>query len=156
MLRLTAVLLALTLSTACGDSSPTSPTPSTPNYAGTWTGTYAITSCTQTGGVADANVCGAVGGSTQGFSMQLAQSGSTVTGSFNLGTVPFANASGTIAADGGLELRGNGTANGIAAAVTWSLRLPASSLTGTVAQTWSSSTLTGQANVAGSISSATR
>lgn len=109
-----------------------------------------------TGGVADANVCGALGGSTQGFSMLLTQNGSNVSGSFNLGTVAFANASGTVAADGGLDLRGNGTANGIAAAVTWSLRLPATSLTGSVAQTWSSSALTGQATVAGSITSATR
>jgi hypothetical protein len=156
MLRLSTVLLALIGSMACGGSSPTSPTPDTPNYAGSWTGTYAISSCTQTGGVADANVCGALGGSTQGFSMQLSQSGSNVTGSFNLGTAPFTNASGTVAADGGLELRGNGTASGIAAAVTWSLRMPASSLTGSVAQAWTSSALTGQATVAGSITSATR
>ena len=58
-----AIVLTVVM-TACGgsSSSPTSPAaPPIPSYAGTWTGNYTITGCTQNGGMALANICGSMG-----------------------------------------------------------------------------------------------
>jgi hypothetical protein len=62
MIRRLFALALLVLCTACGgNGSPTAPTPAA-NYAGNWTGTYTITGCNQTGGIAIANICDSLGG----------------------------------------------------------------------------------------------
>jgi hypothetical protein len=87
-------------SAACGgNGGPTDPSPRIPNYAGAWSGTYTITGCNQTGQIAIANICGALGG-TPPYTFALTQSQRNVSGSFGLGSIQFPNTGGTIGQDG--------------------------------------------------------
>lgn len=127
-----------------------------PNYGGTWSGTYLVTGCNQSGGVGLANVCGSIAG-TLPFTFILAQGTDGVTGRFLLGTIPFENVSGVVSGNGGLTLVGRNLSNGVQVDVTWQLTSPvARTLVGSIAQVWTSTTLTGQANVSGAISTATK
>lgn len=153
--HLIAALLVIGVGTACGGSSPTAPSSRTPNYAGNWSGTYVISGCNQSGGVALANICGALGGSAP-YRFSLTQSSRNVSGSFTLGTATFPSTGGTIGTDGSLALNGTSVSNGITIVVNWALNLPSTALTGTVSQIWTSTTLSGQANVVGTISTANR
>lgn len=143
-----AASLLLYVSACAGPSSP-----SLPNYAGTWTGTYAIVNCVQTGGIAVANVCGTLGASAP-YQMVLAQSNTSVTGSFSLGGIQFPSTGATIGSDGSLGLSATTVLNGITIMVTWNLNLPASAITGSIIQVWTAPTLSGQVNVSGTINTA--
>jgi hypothetical protein len=88
--------------------------------------------------------------------MVLAQSNTSVTGSFTLGTIQFPSTGATIGSDGSLSLSATTIQNGITIIVTWNLNLPASAITGSITQVWTSTTLSGQANVTGIISTAIR
>jgi hypothetical protein len=149
--RLVLAVCALAAS-ACGSSS-SSPSQSVPQYGGHWSGTYVISGCNQTGGMALANLCGSLGTSAP-YGFSLTQNGTSVTGSFTLGTVNFANTGGTIAPGGSLALTGTTVTSGITIVVNWALNLSGSTLTGTVSQNWTSDTLSGQVNVVGTISNA--
>lgn len=144
----------LLLCAACGGS-PTAPSVKTPNYAGAWHGNYTLSGCTQSGGVALANVCGNLG-STPPYTMTLTQNGTSVTGSFTLGSINFPNTGATIAADGSLGLQATTINQGITIVVTWALTLPNNVLAGTVTQNWTSDTLSGSASVVGTIATALR
>ncbi|HTK28852.1 MAG TPA: hypothetical protein VL309_04845 [Vicinamibacterales bacterium] len=150
---LAAAICSLILA-ACGSSS-SSPTPSVPQYGGSWSGTYVISGCNQTGGMSLVNICGSLGNSAP-YGLTLTQNGTSVTGSFALGTISFANTGGTIASGGSLALTGTNLSNGITIVVNWALNLTASTLTGTLSQNWTSDTLSGQVNIVGSISNASR
>ena len=146
-------LLILPFLAACG--SKTAPSPPLANYAGSWQGTYTITGCTQSGGVALANICGNLGASAP-YRFNFTQNGTSVTGSFFLGTISFPSSGGTMGSDGSLALQATTINNGITIIVNWALHsTPNSVITGTVTQVWTSTTLSGQANVAGIIASAT-
>jgi len=156
MKQLLAVLACAVLATACGSSGPTGPSaPPIPQYAGTWTGTYTISGCNQTGGVAAANICGNLG-NVAPYGFILTQSARNVSGSFTLGSISFPSTGGTVGQDGSLPLQATTVQSGITIVVTWALNLPVSSLTGTVTQIWTSNVLSGQANVVGTISTANR
>lgn len=139
---------------ACGGKS-TDPSERIPDYAGNWSGTYTITGCTQSGGVALANICGSLG-STPPYSFALTQSSRNVSGSFALGSIQFPSTGGSIASDGSLALSATTNQNGIIVIVNWALNMPASVITGTITQNWTSTTLSGSAAVAGSINNAIR
>jgi hypothetical protein len=146
-------LLALII-TGCGGSSPSSPTEQRiPNYAGSWSGNYVITGCTQSGGVSLANICGALG-NTPPYSMSLTQSSRNVSGTFMLGSIAFPSTGGTVGADGSLQLNSTEVANGITIIASWNLNMPTTALSGTISQQWASSTLSGGATVTGTISTA--
>jgi hypothetical protein len=150
---LTAVLVA-----GCGgkSSTPSAPSaPPVPNYAGNWTGAYTITGCTQTGGIALGNICGALGSSAP-FRFALSQSSTSVTGSFALGSINFGSTGGTVDQGGSLALQATSVSNGVTIIVTWHLSVSSGTLTGTITQIWTSDTLSGQVNVAGTITSAIR
>jgi hypothetical protein len=150
------VSLAMLVS-ACGSSStsPVAATPPIPQYGGSWTGSYVITGCNQSGGVAAANICGTLGSSAP-YTFSLTQSSRNVSGSFALGTVGFPNTGGTVGQDGSLALSATTVNSGITIVVNWALNMPAAAITGTIAQIWTSNVLSGQVNVVGSISTATR
>jgi hypothetical protein len=148
-------LLFASFLSACGGSSPSAPTaPPIAQYAGNWTGTYTITGCTQSGGIALANICGSLG-NTPPYGLQLTQTGSNVSGSFTLGTVSFPNVGGTVGSDGSLALSGTSLSSGVTIVVTWALHM-SSGVTGTLTQVWQSSTLSGQTNVVGNINTSSR
>jgi hypothetical protein len=155
-LSVVSLFVALALATgACGSSSPSAPSePPIPQYAGSWAGQYTVTGCNQSGGVAIANICGLLG-SAPPYSFTLSQSGRSVTGSFALGSIQFPSTGGTIASGGSLGLQATTISNGVTIIVTWALNMN-TSLTGTVTQVWTSTTLSGQANVVGTISTANR
>ncbi len=156
--RIILVVLLTLVTAACGGSgdSPAAPTPPPiANYAGTWTGTYTITGCTQSGGIALVNVCRTLG-QVLPFQLSLTQGGSSASGSFTLGTISFPSTGGTVGSDGSLTLNGSTTSDGITIIVTWALRMAGSSMMGTVTQVWTSNTLSGQATLVGTIGTATR
>lgn len=153
-----ALLATLALATAgCGSDSPAAPSaPPIPQYGGSWSGSYTITGCTQSGAFTLANLCSTLGAAPR-YTFTLSQSQRNVTGSFALGSIQFPNTGGSVGSDGSLGLSATyvDTASGIAIAVTWALNMPASAITGTVTQVWTASGA-GQANVVGTISTASR
>lgn len=154
MKLLLSIPIVLVLS-ACGSSSPTSPSRPVADYGGNWSGTYSITGCTQSGGVALANVCGSLG-QTPPYAMSLTQSGANVSGTFRLGSVEFPPTGGQVASDGSLQLNSTSVSSGITIVVSWNLRMTGSQMSGSISQQWSSSQLSGGATVAGTINTAAR
>jgi len=144
-------LLSLFL-VACGSSSTAPSAPPIPQYGGNWSGTYTITGCNQTGIFVTANLCSSLGAAPP-YTFNLSQSQRNVTGTFTLGSVSFPSTGGTIGNDGSLGLNATTVSSGITVAVTWALNMPASSITGSITQVWTATGL-GQANVAGTISTA--
>jgi hypothetical protein len=159
MKRMMAAVAAVVAMTACGGSSPTGPSaPPIPSYAGSWSGNYTVTGCNQTGGMALANICGSMGQSAP-YRFDFQQSASSVTGSFMLGSVNFPSTGGTIAADGSLALQATSIRDGVTIIVNWALHNsggPNPAITGTISQAWTSTTLSGQTNIAGTLASAIR
>lgn len=157
MKRTISALLALAIASvasACGGND-SGPSPVVPNYAGNWSGNYVITGCSQTGGIALANVCRLLGTSAT-YSFSLTQSSRNVAGSFALGSVSFPNTGGAVATDGSLALSGTAISDGVTVVVNWALTLATTALAGTVSQQFTSTVLSGQANVVGTISTANR
>jgi hypothetical protein len=151
-MRRLVLFTALTAAACGGDSNPTSNTPIA-QYAGSWNGTYTITGCTQSGGVASANICGALGNSAP-YTFDFTQSSRSVTGSFALGSVQFPGTGGTVNSDGSLQLQAATNSDTVTISVTWNLTNPGNAIGGTVSQVWTATTLSGQANIAGTITSA--
>lgn len=149
-------VVVVCLFAGCGGDNNAGPSQTRiPNYAGTWTGTYTITGCNQSGGVALANVCGSLGNAPP-YRFVLTQSDRNVSGSFSLGSIQFPSTGGSVAQDGSLALSATSVSNSITVVVNWALTLPSQALAGTITQNWQSSGLTGSATVAGSINTAIR
>lgn len=157
MLQRAVLLSAICLLAACGGKdSPSSPSQTRiPNYGGNWNGTYTVTGCNQTGGVALANICSSLG-NTPPYQFNLTQSDRNVSGSFSLGSIGFPSTGGTVGQDGSLALSATSISNGITIVVNWALNLPATAIAGTITQNWQSSTLSGSVVVTGSINNAIR
>jgi len=154
MMKRLLLACACLLAVSCGSSSPAAPAPARiAQYGGAWNGTYTITGCTQTGGVALANICGSLGNAPP-YGFLLTQSGSNVSGSFSLGSIQFTGVGGTVGSDGSLAVQGTTITGGVTIVVRWSLTMPSTVMGGTVSQTWTSDTLSGSATVVGSISTA--
>lgn len=104
LLALAFVAFLAVVGSACGgsSSSPTAAAPVIPQYGGIWSGTYTVSTCTQTGGVALANLCGPgnfSAGSVLPFTMTLAQISTSIPqGVFSLGSVAFTTQRYTLAA----------------------------------------------------------
>jgi hypothetical protein len=147
----------LVATAACGSSSsPSSPSAApVANYSGNWSGAYSVTGCTQNGGVALANICGALG-NTPPYSMNLSQTGRNVAGTFRLGSIDFPSTGGAVGSDNSLQLNATSLNNGVTIVVSWNLRMATNQMSGTVSQQWASDTLSGGATVAGTINTATR
>lgn len=145
------VLALCVLVSACGNDNK--PSENIPNYGGSWRGTYVISGCNQSGGIALANICGNLGSSAP-YTFALTQSSRNVSGSFALGNITFPNTGGSVAQDGSLALTGTTVSNGITIVVNWALTLPSTAISGTLTQRWTSDTLSGVANVVGTISTA--
>ena len=156
MKRLIAILAAVVAASACGSNSATGPTPENiPSFAGSFSGSYAITSCSQSGDVSLADVCGLLGSSAS-YTFSLTQNGRSVTGSFALGGVAFPATSGSVASDGTLALSATALNGDVSVRVDWVLSSTGSNLGGTLTQRWTASGLSGEANVSGRISNSAR
>lgn len=133
-----------------------------PDLNGTFAGKYDVTSCTETGQVADANLCAVFplgsAGMFSTYAFNFTQSGDLVTGRFFIGTVLFENVSGTIDPAGNLSVGTRATTTPPTVVdASWSLVASRpNTFGGTVSQVWTHTGLTGQANIHGSISSFSR
>jgi hypothetical protein len=133
------------------------PDPTIPDYAGTWNGTYLVSSCTNSGFFADAAICGGVLTTTASVTFTLVQSERTVTGTFSLGSLISSQTAATIGSDGSLALVAPVQQGIFSIATTWTVQQPTSgALTGQTQQVWTASGQTGMATLQGSIVSVTR
>ncbi len=102
---LAAGALALMVAGCGGGDSPTSATPPTPSFAGTWAGAGQVQQCT-----GNTTVCAGAGNSTAPIEFVLTQTGTAVTGSFTVnGAEPRVPITGSVASDGSLNLSGRQT-----------------------------------------------
>lgn len=169
------VLVAMLAISNCSDSRPTNPTPPppaapaptptpqpappAPSFAGQWVGTYRMTGCTDSGQMAtQADLCGQLnsifGQGSRSLSdplpvrFLLAQSGSTVTGRVELGSVIFTETSATIRPDQQVILVSQSTLDALILEGTWFLQTPSTGiLTGTHRQVWRHGFFDGEAIV---------
>ena len=138
---------------ACGGggSGPMAPTPA-PGYAGTWTGTYTVSSCTNSGFFADAGLCSSVLNSIAAVTFTLAQADRTITGAFSLGSLNSPQVTAVVASDGSLTLTGLLQQGVFTVNTTWTLQQPAEgTLTGQTRQIWTASGQSGEGVLLGSI-----
>lgn len=109
VLSVAILVTALTVSACSGSSSPTAPTPP-PNVLGAWSGTYLVSTCTETGSAIGTAVCANIrpGGS---LSYTPTQTGSTLGGNVGIGSfiVPV---SGSVGTDNVVTLAGTGEMSG--------------------------------------------
>jgi hypothetical protein len=125
-----------------------------PNYAGLWIGSYTVTSCTQTDGFADGNLCSNFVGQAPQFFFQFTQATDTLSGYTGLGRLPIGSTifTATIDLDGSVAFTTQFFIGTTEIDVAWSLTCAvAGVINGTVSQTWQDSTVTGQMVVAGDI-----
>ena len=149
-------LLALV---ACGGSGPSGPVNNPPptNYAGNWSGTYTVSSCTNTGFFADAALCSAVMDTTAAVSFALTQSGRAVSGTFTLGSLTSSSFTATVGSDESLVLTAVVTESSFTIDATWTLQQAvAGALTGQTRQVWRASGQSGDGVIQGAIVSAAR
>lgn len=143
---------------ACGggSSGPMAPTPA-PDYAGTWTGTYTVSSCTNSGFFADAGLCSSVLNTVAAVTFTLAQTDRTVTGTFSLGSLNSPQVAAMVASDESLTLTGVLQQGAFTVNTTWTLQQPAGgALTGQTRQIWTAAGQNGEGILLGSTLSVTR
>jgi hypothetical protein len=131
-----------------------------PDYDGSWSGIYLVTSCTETGYFATERFCAGTLNSSPPVRFALTQSGTTVNASFLLGQLTFPAVSATIGTDGGLPVEST-LAENVRIVATWVLASGASgltgaALTGTVRQRWTAAGQSGEGVLDGRIVTVTR
>jgi hypothetical protein len=150
------LIVCLLLAPGCKKKSPAGPE-EIPDYSGSWTGTYVVTSCSQSGFFASANFCNQVNSTTAHVKFTFTQTDRTVTGSFQLGSVPFPTLNGSIADDDSLTFTATGTEPTFPIEATWTLRQEtAGTLTGQTHQVWKANGQSGEGVVDGRLDSAVR
>jgi hypothetical protein len=124
------------------------------NYAGTWSGTYTVSSCTNSGFFADSGFCSSVLNTTAGVTFTLAQTDRTVSGNFHLGSVDFPSLTSNINADGTLPLASSVQDGAFTIDATWMLQQASpSALTGQTRQVWKATGQSGDGTLQGQITS---
>jgi hypothetical protein len=126
-----------------------------PDYDGSWSGTYLVTACSETGVFATERFCAGTLNSSPPVRFALTQSGTTVSASFLLGQLAFPAAAATIGADGGLPVESTLNEN-VRIVATWTLASGATGLTGTVRQRWTAASQAGEGVLDGRIVTVTR
>lgn len=128
------------------------------SYQGTWSGTYTITACTQTGDFAAVNLCGILATNpTPPVALNLTQTGSTISGQTALGQLVSSPFTTTAGPGGALTFQALYIQDTLRITQAWQLNVTAAGLlAGTVVQTWTESTLLGQAVVSGTMLNVTK
>jgi hypothetical protein len=125
-----------------------------PNFAGSWSGSYYVTGCSQTGFYATLNYCSSNFSNNKVFpyNMSLTQTLDTVSGATFLGTLSFGQSSGTVDGGGNIALSGNYYSGSSSIYCSWNLSSSTPGrLAGTVQQTWRDSGVSGQMIITGTI-----
>jgi hypothetical protein len=128
------------------------------NYTGIWSGNYSVTACTQTGDFATINLCATLSvGSELPVAFNLTQTGSTVSGQTALGMLISQTFTTTAAPGGALSFQAQYVQDTLRVAQQWQLNVSAAGLlAGTVVQTWTETSLLGQAVVSGTMLTVTK
>ncbi|HUR19521.1 MAG TPA: Ig-like domain-containing protein [Vicinamibacterales bacterium] len=137
-----------------------------PNYQGIWSGTYLVTSCTQTGGFVAVGLCPSVFpiGASLPVAFNLNQTGGNLSGQTALGGVVSSLFLTSASLGGGLVFQAVGQlpVTGPPAAnfridQAWQINMAvAGQMTGTVVQTWTEPTTTGNMVVGATLQSVTK
>jgi hypothetical protein len=125
-----------------------------PNLNGTFAGQYAVTSCTQSGQVANSNLCGIFAiGSQPSYTFNWTQSVDVLSGRFFLGTTEFDNITSTIDLGGNFAFESHAAGTGTSLIdATWNaFSYHPNTLGGNLTSIWTATGLTGQANINGLI-----
>jgi hypothetical protein len=129
------------------------------SFAGTWSGGHVIRECNGTGSVQDL-ICGAARGAFRigtnlTFGATLTQSGTTVTGTVNLGGL-IGPVTGVVSG-GTLVLSGGATGSGFTAVISgWSTQVSGNTMTGAVNYTLTFQGVPGNAGIVSTLQSVTR
>lgn len=120
-----------------------------PSYQGIWFGTYTVNTCTQSGDFVTANLCGSTlaVGSTLQAGLNFTQNVAAITGQTLLGSLFSETFTGTVAMNGSFGFQVGATLPGFSTRVTqaWALNVTqAGRLSGTLTQTWTDPTMSGQ------------
>ena len=124
-----------------------------PNYQGTWSGSYVVRSCSQTGIFTQVNACGDTLSVNRVLptNLNLTQDADRVQGRFHLGTLG-GDATGPVQTDGRLAMSGVIQDSGLVNEVTWSLEShSAGRITGGLSMLWRVSGFSGDARVSADI-----
>ncbi len=129
-----------------------------PNYAGNWFGMYVVTSCTQTDGFADTNVCsGFPVGQTFQYGLQLSQTADVVSGHTTIGVLQTNEFTANVGLDGAMSFTATVFVGTLKIDVLWNLASTQPGIiTGSLAQNWQDQSMAGEMDVAGSLRPPTR
>ena len=125
-----------------------------PNLNGTFSGQYAVISCTQSGQVANSNLCGIfLVGSQPSYTFNWTQSVDVLSGRFFLGTTEFDNITSTIDLAGNFTFESHAAGTGTSLIdATWNaFSHNPGTLGGNLTSIWTATGLSGQATVTGLI-----
>jgi hypothetical protein len=122
-----------------------------PSYSGQWRGSYSVRSCTQTGIFTSANLCTStfVVNHVLPTTMTLTQNGTSVAGTFFLGSVAFGSVNGPIESDGATSFSATGVDTSVAiTTVSWRINSPqVGRVTGVHSQLWRANGASGEMRV---------
>jgi len=126
-----------------------------PNYQGSWVGSYAISTCSQSGQIAtfvDGCTSTFTSGRVLPLSLNMTQAAATLTGRTSLGTLVSDTFTAAVATNGTTMILATYRSGTLTIDQTWSLAsTTAGRITGTLIQTWRDTALTGQMVIAASI-----
>jgi hypothetical protein len=125
-----------------------------PNLNGTFSGQYAVISCTQSGQVANSNICGIFPVTSQpSYTFNWTQSVDMLSGRFFLGTTEFDNITSTIDLAGNFTFESHAAGTGTSLIdATWNaFSHNPGTLGGNLTSIWTATGLSGQATVTGLI-----
>lgn len=118
-----------------------------PNYGGTWVGTYAVATCTQSGSWTTLDFCTSnftIGRELQ-YALLLQQLNASVNGQTALGQLVSTPFSATMATNGSVTINATTLASTITIAQAWNLNITeVGKITGNMTQTWTDPSFTGQ------------
>lgn len=128
-----------------------------PDYQGQWTGSYRVTTCSETGFFADQGFCVAVLNTSAPVRFTVSQSGLSTDTGFALGQLGFPTGAVPIDAAGLLTIPDTVFSEAVTITARWTLQqATAGALTGTVHQRWEVPNRTGEGVLDGEIVSVSR
>jgi len=137
-------LAMLVMFAACGGGGSSTPptTPSTPtpppvvNVAGTWSGSYVITSCGQSGAFSEVDWCGNLSYTQLPMTLVMSQSGSSITGLLTQGDIATP-VTGSVDASSRVILTGSTVLEGVRAEIVgWNTTVSGSAMSGSWNTKW--------------------